>query len=295
MTTADESFDDLQRLLTLLDTQQISVTAYLPPFGMTQIADGRSVYDVCNALGLNCIVPAHSFCDRFYTGEDEKTEAKRIYRAFQARLQSNAGFFDGKLVRLDGGKSARLNAPVMPLIIDSLLALLREHGYELLTMEELLERSPFADLSSEDEGFAEAYDMLKRGYTVCCRGNTIRPYATVTREELYAMLVPQNIMRDYMLSRLKKTEPVFPLNRRSEKEFLMSPGSAVAAGMFYGYEVGWPLAHRRVEMTPRTFSAFLDKAAAGKKLDWTPPEDGTLHKKDIIIALDQLIRSEQAD
>ena len=125
LTTADESFDDLQRLLTLLDTQQISVTAYLPPFGMTQIADGRSVYDVCNALGLNCIVPAHSFCDRFYTGEDEKTEAKRIYRAFQARLQSNAGFFDGKLVRLDGGKSARLKAPVMPLIIDSLLALLR--------------------------------------------------------------------------------------------------------------------------------------------------------------------------
>ena len=292
--TAEESFDDLQRLAELLAAQGAGATAYLPPFGAALIADGRSVYDVCNALGLDCLVPAHSFGAQFYTGEDEKAEAERILRAFQARLNANAAYFDGKVVRLDGGKSPRLKEPVAPLVIRRLLALLKDNGYELTTVDGLLARSPFSDLTAEDEAFAAAKAMLDRGYTVCCRDNAFRPNAAVTREELYAMLVPPNIMRDYMLSRLKKTEPVFPLNRRSEKEFLMSPGSAVSAGMFYGYEVGWPLGHRQAAMTPHSFAVFLDKAAAGKRLDWKPPADGTLLKKDLISALDQLIRAEQA-
>ena len=115
------------------------------------------------------------------------------------------------------------------------------------------------------------------------------------RDALYAMMVPPHIMQDYMISRLIKTEPAYGVNRRYEKEFLMAPGSPASAGMFYAYEAGWPLGKRQAVVTARDFIAFLDRVSAGKTLDWTPPKERALLKSDIIMALDQLIRAEQAE
>ena len=72
----------------------------------------------------------------------------------------------------------------------------------------------------------------------------------------------------------------------------MSPGTAVAAGMFYGYEVGWSLEHRQTEMTTRGFSAFLEKAAVNRKIPWKLPPDAQLRRRNVIDALWQFISEE---
>ncbi len=290
--TISDANADLCRLLELLPEP---VSTMLPPFGAEWMADGRSAFDLCNAHGLNCISPAVSYASNFYAESDGKAEAERMVRSMQHRLNNNPACFDGKIIRLDGGLAPTLNTPAVPLAIRRILTLLREHGYALLTVEELMERSPFSDLDESVACRPAACSMLKRGYTVACLGGKFRPNASVQRDMLYAMLVPPHIMRDYMQSRLTGAEPQFAANRRTEKEFWLAPGSPISAGMFYAYEAGWPLGKRQAVLTTKTFAAFLEQASAGKTVTWTPPTDRALLKSDIIMALDQLIQTEQVD
>jgi hypothetical protein len=157
----------------------------------------------------------------------------------------------------------------------------------------LLADSPFEDIAGDDACFVSAKAMLEQGYTVASRGNKFRPDAPVTREALYTMLVPKHIMCDYMRSRLYRTTAAFELNHKSEKDFYMAPGMAASAGMFYAYALGWQLERRQNEMTTRTFAAFLEKASAGRKLQWTAPSDAQLRRKDIIDVLWQFISEEE--
>ena len=293
--TAEESYQSIQQLMSAEALAGAAISAHLPPFDAAMLPDGRTVYDVCNALGMNCLSPAVSYASNFYRENDGKAEAERIVRSVQARLHDDSGWFDGKVIRMDGGLAPTLPDPAVPLAISRVLRLLQAAGYELLTVDELVARSPFADLDASAESFEAACDLLKRGYTVGCLGGTFRPDAEMQRDALYAMMVPPHIMQDYMISRLMKTEPAYGVNRRYEKEFLMAPGSPASAGMFYAYEAGWPLGKRQAVVTARDFIAFLDRVSAGKTLDWTPPKERALLKSDIIMALDQLIRAEQAE
>ena len=293
--TAEDSYQSIQKLMSADALAGTAISTHLPPFGATMLPDGRTVYDVCNALRMNCLSPAVSYAANFYREQDGKAEAERIVRSVQARIQDDSSWFDGKVIRMDGGLAPALNEPAMPLAIGRVLQLLQAAGYELLTVDELVARSPFADLDASAESFEAACDLLRRGYTVGCLGGTFRPDAEMQRDALYAMMVPPHIMQDYMISRLMKTEPAYGVNRRYEKEFLMAPGSPASAGMFYAYEAGWPLGRRQAIMTAKDFAAFLEQVSAGKTLNWTPPKERALLKSDIIIALDQLIRAEQAE
>ena len=230
--TAEESYQSIQQLMSAEALAGAAISAHLPPFDAAMLPDGRTVYDVCNALGMNCLSPAVSYASNFYRENDGKAEAERIVRSVQARLHDDSGWFDGKVIRMDGGLAPTLTEPAVPLAISRVLRLLQAAGYELLTVDELVARSPFADLDATAESFEAACDLLKRGYTVGCLGGTFRPDAEMQRDALYAMMVPPHIMQDYMISRLMKTEPAYGVNRRYEKEFLMAPGSPASAGMF---------------------------------------------------------------
>ena len=285
--------DDLKRVLALTDAAGISVDSYMPPFDAILLADNRSVYDVCNAFGLNVLDPACEYGSGFYAGTDAAAESQRIVRSVRTRLKNDPACFDGRLLRFSGGICPKLQGAATPKALPEVLALLKEHGYEVLSVRELLALSPFEDLSAGDACFSSAKALLEAGYTVACRGNRFRPDAALTREALYAMLIPQHIMRDYMYSRLYRTTAAFALNQKSEKEFYMSPGTAVSAGMFYGFALGWPLERRQTEMTVRGFSAFLEKASAGRSIQWTPPADAQLRRKDVADALLQFITEEE--
>lgn len=285
--------DDLKRVLALTEAAGIAVDSYMPPFDAVLLADSRSVYDVCNAFGLNVLDPACEYGSGFYTGTDAAAEAQRIVRSVRTRLKSDPTYFDGRLLRFSGGICPKLQGAATPKALPEVLALLKEHGYEVLSVRQLLARSPFEDISADDACFASAKALLDAGYTIACRGNRFRPDAALTREALYAMLIPQHIMRDYMQSRLYRTTAAFALNQKSEKEFYMSPGTAVSAGMFYGFALGWPLERRQTEMTARGFAAFLEKAAVGNSIKWTPPTDAQLRRKDVVDALLQFISEEE--
>ena len=289
--TVGEVGDDLRRLTTLCGDP---MEAILPPMGGILIRDGFDLYDVCGALGWNCIAPAKTYGMKFYMSDDPRAEAKRLVRSLAKQLRDDPDAFDGMILRFDGGKSPALRAPLMSVAAAAIVEQLTNAGYELITVHELLRRAPFADAEPGDDVFPAARRMTLAGYTVCCRNNCVRPDCTVTREMLYAMMTPRDVMIDYISSRILKTEPVFEQNKLYEKEFLMAPGSPLTAGMYYGYASGWSLEQRHSAMTQATFGKFLDQISAGRDLDWHAPKDGSLTKQDVILALDQLISAEKA-
>lgn len=71
--------------------------------------------------------------------------------------------------------------------LDKQLQLLTDHGYRIVTVSELLEKSPFQDVTPESGTGAAARRLLGRGWCVAYQDNTIRPDAVLTRGELAMM------------------------------------------------------------------------------------------------------------
>ena len=67
------------------------------------------------------------------------------------------------------------------------LQLLSDHGYKVVTVSELLERSPFRDALPDSEVGAAARRLLGHGWCVAFQDNTLRPDTVLTRGAL-AML-----------------------------------------------------------------------------------------------------------
>ena len=62
--------------------------------------------------------------------------------------------------------------------------LLRQYGYRVVTVSELLSLCPFSDLSPESPVFSPAQALLDAGWCICFRDNTVRPEKLLTRGEL---------------------------------------------------------------------------------------------------------------
>lgn len=71
--------------------------------------------------------------------------------------------------------------------LDKQLQLLTDHGYRIVTVSELLEKSPFQDVLPDSGTGAAARRLLGRGWCVAYQDNTIRPDAVLTRGELAMM------------------------------------------------------------------------------------------------------------
>ncbi len=287
--TAKDFYLDNKKLAELLEgLTGKAVPLMSPPCGALNSADDKSVCDVYNAMFCNHLSCACDYGRGFIRDGGEAEEADRLVREVSLRLREAPDFYNGKTIGFCGGAGGFKGSPTAA-ALPRILKLLNEYGYRVCTVSDMLADSPFSDVGEDSEVFACARELVSRGYTVCTKSNKLRPEAALTRSEMYAMFIPPEIMKDYMVSRLTGENASFELNRRSEKEFLMTPGRAASAGMIYAFTAGWPLSGKFETMTAKTFSEFLDKAAAGKNVTWQPRHGNELKRGEILGAVCELI------
>ena len=111
-----------------------------------------------------------------------EAEVEAMLAPMERALAENPDCLCGQIIFQKDGYNMARRSPVAD-ALPKQLALLKEYGYRVVTVSELLIMCPFADLSPESPVFAPAKALLDTGWCVCYRDNTVRPDAVLTRCE----------------------------------------------------------------------------------------------------------------
>jgi len=218
-----------------------NITLARPPHYVDAMPDGRTAYDLYNLMGYNYL--AASVDGGGWMGcKQEKYAAEVDAMAARLRtiLKDDPDGLNGKIIfQKDGYNMSRLS-PVAD-ALPKQLALLKEYGYTVVTVSELLKLSPVIDMSPGDPDFAAVATLIGKGVCLTYQNNTIKLDAVPSRGEFYTMLTPPEVLRDYFTSRLTGAAPLCASNMRSERELLVTPCRALSAGLLYAKEKGWDI------------------------------------------------------
>ena len=213
-----DSFDaavaDLTRLDSLLrdrDGYQMRMTR--PPHYVNRVEKGLTAYDVCDALGYQYLAASFDgagwMSDRSPDPEAAlEAEIKAMTEPIRKALEKDPDCLRGQIIfQKDGGNMQRRTPVVYGL--RGQLELLRQYGYQVVTVAELMEESPFADLGREDPLF-DKLNALQRSRTVVYSDNLLRLDRPMTRGELALLLCPREEAITRRLAIIRRSGPADP-------------------------------------------------------------------------------------
>ncbi len=156
-----------------------------PPHYVDKTKDGFSAYDAYALMGYQYMAASFDGAGWLPLASYE-AEVETAYKPIEAKLNEDPDYFCGQIIFQKDGYNMARRSPVADALPKQLESL-RAHGYRVVTVSELLERSPFADISPEHPVFASAKALLENGWCIAFRDNTVRPDTPLTRGALAMM------------------------------------------------------------------------------------------------------------
>ena len=174
---------DLEKMHSFMkENYNYGIALSRPPHYVDKTPDGFSAYDAYALMGYQYL--AASFDGAGWLPlSDYEAEVRATAAPLEAALKADPDSLCGQIIFQKDGYNMARRSPVadgLPLQLE----LLAKHGYKVVTVSELLEKCPFADLSPDDPAYPAAKALLDKGFCVCYRDNTVRPDAPMTRGEL---------------------------------------------------------------------------------------------------------------
>ena len=200
----DRAVEDLSRLHDIIKTNYgYEITMSRPPHYVDRVEGGLTSYDVYDALGYQYM--AASFDGAGWlpmAGSDEKAafqaEIRAMVEPVKTALEKDPDCFCGQIIfQKDGYNMAKRTPVAVGLRLQ--LELLKQYGYRVVTVQELMEESPFADVGRDDPDF-ETFAALAKNHAVVYSDNRLRPDGQMTMGELAMLLCP----KDQLLAARKK-------------------------------------------------------------------------------------------
>lgn len=177
---------DLERLHTLLrERYGYEIRLSRPPHYVDQIEKGLTAYDVYAQLRYQYLAASFDGAGWLPLSSYE-AEVEATWKPMERALSQNPDALCGQIIFQKDGFNMARRTPVA----DGLprqLELLQRQGYRVVTVSQLLEQSPFADLGHGDRGFEAAALLLQKDYCTAFRDNTVRIEQPVTKGELAMM------------------------------------------------------------------------------------------------------------
>ena len=210
----DKAVEDLERLHGLLrDEYGYTMTMGRPPHYVDKVGGGFSSYDVYNRLGYQYMAASFDGGGWLPSSNQDpeaalEAEVKAMVEPLRAALEKDPDFFRGQIIFQKDGYNMARRTPVA-FALDRQLALLREYGYQVVPVEELMAESPFADLGREDPDFA-CFQALQAERAVVYSDNRLRPDQAMTQGELAMLLAPREEALGRRVSMLRAGEKAHP-------------------------------------------------------------------------------------
>ena len=226
----DKVIDDLCKLHDLIKNEYgYEIKLSRPPHYVNAIGGGLTSYDAYAAMGYQYMAASFDGAGWLPLATYE-AEVEAMYRPIERALKEDENYFCGQIIfQKDGFNMARRTPVADGLIMQ--LELLCDAGYEVVTVSELLEESPFADICDTDEIFQSAKKLLDSGLCPAFRDNTVRPEKAVSRGEMAQIVFGAAVAKD-RIDRLKSGGKAYFADVAADHPYGAAINLAVMAGCF---------------------------------------------------------------
>lgn len=191
----DRVMEDLKKLDGVMEERfGYRMTMHRPAHYVDMIGDGFTSYDVCDLLGYQYMAASYDgagWLPSVLTDPEEALQAEinAMVEPMRKALEADPDFFCGQIIFQKDGVNMCRRTPVafgLPLQLE----LLKEYGYQVVTVNELVAESPFADVGREDPLFDRLVKLAgERG--IAYSDNTLRLDQPMTVEALAMLLCPK--------------------------------------------------------------------------------------------------------
>ena len=191
----DDAVADQTRLHTLLrERYGYEMAMGRPPHYVDRISGGFSSYDVYDAMGYLYLAASWDGAGwlPLERGEAERSvraEAEAMVEPMRALLEKDPDGLCGQIIFQKDGYNMSRRTPVA-FGLSGQLELLKRYGYQVVTAEELMAESPFADVGREDPLFPRL-EALQKERAIVCSDNRLRLDQPMTWGELALLLAPR--------------------------------------------------------------------------------------------------------
>lgn len=193
--SVDRAVDDLNKLDQFLrEKYGYEMAMTRPPHYVDIMQDGFTSYDVCDRLGYQYMAASFDgagWLPSTLSNPDAALEAEvnAMVEPMRKALEQDPDFFCGQIIFQKDGYNMAKRTPVA-FGLRRQLELLKEYGYRVVTVAELMEESPFADLDRGDPLF-DKLCRLQADRAVAYSDNRVRLDQPMTWGELAMLLAPK--------------------------------------------------------------------------------------------------------
>lgn len=207
--SVDKAVEDLEKLDNLmLERYGYKITMHRTPHYVDNIGDGFTSYDVCDHMGYTYLAASFDgagWLPSVLPDPDAALEAEvnAMVEPMRKALEQDPDFFCGQIIFQKDGYNMGKRTPVA-FGLRKQLELLREYGYQVVTVQALLEESPFADLGREDPLFDKLAE-LQKVRAIVYSDNRLRLDQPMTVGELAMLLCPKEEAISRRWAKIRKT------------------------------------------------------------------------------------------
>lgn len=173
-----------------------------PPHYVDRIDGAFTSYDAYEKMGYLYLAASFDGAGWLPSKSERPFEAEvdEMVLPMQKKLEEDPDFFCGQIIFQKDGYNMALRTPVA-VGLRRQLELLTNAGYRVVTVQELLDRSPFADVGADDPDF-EAFRALAKTHAVAYSDNTLRPDKPMTCGEFAMLAAPREAAVDARIEQL---------------------------------------------------------------------------------------------
>lgn len=207
--TVDRAVDDLNKLdLLLRERYGYQISMSRPPHYVDKMQDGFTSYDVYDRLNYQYMAASFDGAGWLPStlsdpGAALEAEVAAMVEPMRRALEKDPEFFCGQIIFQKDGYNMSKRTPVA-FGLRKQLELLREYGYQVVTVEELMAESPFADLDRGDPLF-DKLSRLQSSRAVAYSDNRVRLDQPMTWGELAMLLAPKGEAMGRRWAKIRRT------------------------------------------------------------------------------------------
>ncbi|MBR4881513.1 MAG: polysaccharide deacetylase family protein [Clostridia bacterium] len=191
----EETISDLTKLHRLMEQRyDYKMTMSRPPHYVDKMDGGFTSYDVYTVMNywyMAASFDGQGWLPSVLTDPEEalNAEVEAMICPIREALAKDKNFFCGQIIFQKDGYNMAKRTPVAYGLGEH-LKLLRDAGYEIVTVEELTKESPFEDVGRDDPDFEKLCELSKTR-AIVYDDNKLRLDAPMTYGELAMLLAPR--------------------------------------------------------------------------------------------------------
>ena len=206
----DEAVADLNRLHQLMqDRYNYTMILSRPPHYVDKMPDGFTSYDAYDAMNYQYMAASFDgagWLPSTHTDPEQalQAEVQAMIDPIRHALEKDPDFFCGQIIFQKDGYNMAKRTPVA-FALGEQLKVLQEYGYQVVSVRELMEESPFADVGRDDPLFEKLVELAKE-HAIVFSDNHLRLDDKMTIGELAMLLAPKKEAISRRVAKIRKNK-----------------------------------------------------------------------------------------